>query len=206
MKLLVWEADKHIQANEFRVDDAEGFRSFWRDLQDKYMGFKIDFCYHNCDVPTEYMAEIDARLLESCIETRLSPDKFSPALGEYMLTPVTEENYADFAALHDRVDPDMYWTSERLIKDISRWLIYLYEDGYVLLNLYSDIAEIFALEATDRNIRTALLSQASQYAFEAGKSGVLYMVDDDADVELEMVQSIGFAICGKYIAYQATVK
>lgn len=201
----IWESDKHIQINEFHMDSMEDFRTYWKNLQDKYIGFTIDFCYHNCYVPIDYMQEINATILESCIETRLAKENYIPT-NDYELTYITSDNFTNFAVLHDDKSSGMYWTSERLQKDLSRWVIYTYMNNYILMYLGDNISEIFALEAKDKKIGEALISKASEYSFKARKTGVLRMVDDNALLELEMVKSVGFVVCGNYICYQTIIK
>ena len=208
MKLYVWETEKHMQVNEFHVDSIEDFRVFWRDLQDKYMGFKIDFCYKKRPVPVDLMLEINAEILESCIETRLAKENFKPVY-EYELTLVTKENFAEFAALHDKAHPEtsgMYWTSERINKDLSSWLIYMYENNYILAKIRDDELEFYAVEATERRIGETLISKVAEYALKVGKSSILAMVEDGASEELAMYLSVGFVPCGKYIAYQTVIE
>ena len=204
MKLIITEDAMHLQINEFYADNPEDLRAIWRGLQDKYLGYEIDFCYHNCDVPVDFMYEIEAYVLESCLETRLFQDAFTPISGLDVII-VTESNFDRFASLHDKVSQGMFWTSERLKKDLSHWLIYMYCENYVLMSLGNEAAEIYGLEAAERCIRKLLLSQAAEYAFKVKKANVLYMIDDDAHSELEMVQSLGFVICGKYVAYSTII-
>ena len=205
MEVFVEEIEKHIQVNEFHAGNVGDFLAFWQGLKDKYMGFEIDFCYHHCDVPVEFMSEIDAVLLESCIETRLAQANFI-SVGDLELTLVTAENFIKFAELHDSANPSMYWSSKRIEKDLNRWLIYMCKDNYILMSLWSEIAEIYKIEMNDRNIGEVLVSKASEYAFKTGKTGVLCMVDDDALKEFEILQAVGFIRCGRYIAYQTIIK
>ena len=204
MKLIVTEDAKHLQVNEFYADDPGDLRDIWQKLREKYLGYEIDFCYHNCHVPVEFMSEIGAEVLESCLETRLFQDNIISVNG-LELTTVTESNFDMFATLHDKLE-GMFWTSERIKRDLSLWLIYMHNENYVLMRLGNETAEIYALEAADQHIREALLSQAAEYAFKLKKENLLYMIDEDAASELEMVQSLGFAVCGKYIAYQTIIK
>ena len=206
MKLIITEDARHLQINEFYADNPEDLRNIWQSLREKYSGYEIDFCYHNCDVPVDFMNEIGAKVLESCIETRLFPDKFASGGGLEVVT-VTESNFDMFASLHDKVSQGMFWTSERLKKtDLSRWLIYVHDESYVLMFLGNEVAEIYGLESNDRRIKELLLSKAAEYAFLANKANVLYMIDDDAPSELELAQSLGFVVCGKYVAYQTTIR
>ena len=206
MELIIFDEDeKHLQINDFCAETPEDCRAFWRELRDKYAGYDVDFCYHNCDVPIDFMEEIGAVMLESCVEMRVAQENFSPVFGDEM-TPVTDENFAVFAAVHDKTNPGMYWTSERIARDLDRWRIYTREDSYVMISLWDDIAEIFALEAADSEEGAALLSAAAEFAFGAGKTGVLFMVDDGAEIQCEAARIVGFAACGRYTAYRGVVE
>ncbi|MCL2521620.1 MAG: hypothetical protein FWE36_02035 [Erysipelotrichales bacterium] len=204
MEIFVWETENHMQVNELNMDNKEAFQIFWQDIIDKYRGFKIDFCFHNCDVPIDYMLEIKATMLESCLETRLYPENYKP-ISKHKLELVTEDNFNEFANLHDKLNPAMYWTSERIRNDFKKWLIYKHENNYVLMRLGVEIAEIYAVETNCPNLGKSLISEAVKSAIEAGKTSILQMVDENNLTELEMVKAIGFSVCGTYIAYQTIV-
>ena len=209
MKIIVDENDKHIQINDLYVENLESFLSFWRDLQNKYAGYEIDFCYHNCEVPIEFMHDIGMTLLESCVETRLVQKNFAPVYMDCIEpTLVTLENFAAFSILHDKTNPEMFWTSEKISKDLSRWRIYMYGDSYAMMSLWGDVSEIFALETLNSNesVGAVLLSEACKFAFETGKTGVLIMIDDDSPVQVKTAKSVGFIECGKYAAYRGIIK
>ena len=204
MEIIIEDAEKHIQINEFLAETPEGYRSFWQDLQNKYSGYEIDFCYHNCDAPAKFMGEIGANLLESCVEMRLAAGTFMPAEESEPLR-ITNENFERFAALHDKDESDMYWTSARVWQDLSRWCIFVCGDSYVMMSLWGDVPEIFALEAEDEARGAALLSAAVTSAFSAGKTAVLFMANEDAQVQTDAALSVGFAKCGKYVAYRGAI-
>ena len=205
MEILLWEQNKHVQINDYHEDNIEVFRLFWSDLQNKHRGFTVDFCYHNCYVPVDFMTEINADVLESCIETRLSSEIFIPINNnDYVI--ITADNFEEFAKVHDDVHPpdgDMYWTSERIAEDLSKWLIYMNGDNYVLMHLGDGIAEIYTYNVLEKSVGTALISKAAERAFNIGKTGVLCMVDDDRQGEIDMLRKVGFTACGTYVAYRA---
>ena len=100
----------------------------------------------------------------------------------------------------------MYWTSERIKKDLDRWYILKYEESYVLMGHLNDIAEIYTIETTDKHIGECLLFQISAHAFSIGKTGVLCMVENDASLQLQIVKTVGFKPCGRYVAYRTVIK
>ena len=202
------ESENHIQINDLTITDLKANPNFWRDLQDKYANCEIDFCCHNlknCEIPVEFMREINANLLESCVETRLTRENFTPVHG-LELTLVTYENISIFTELHDKTNPEMFWTGKKISRDLSQWRIYMRENSYILMSLWGDISEIFALEIQDEFIGAVLLSAAAEFAFESDKKSVLFMIDDGAIIQVKAAQSAGFTKCGKYIAYRGIVK
>ncbi|MCL2461689.1 MAG: hypothetical protein FWF44_03425 [Defluviitaleaceae bacterium] len=195
------QTERYIHINGFHADDIEKSRAFWRDITAKYPGYTADFCYRNCGAPVEFMREIGAVLQDSCIETRLARADFVPVPNS-RATLVTGGNFAAFAELHDRANPDFYWSSERIGRDLSRWRIFTRGRAYVMMSLWYDPAEIFALEAAGAGEGAALLSAEAEYAFETGKTYILFMTDDDRPAQREAALAAGFAACGRYSSYR----
>lgn len=204
MEIIIEEAEKHIQVNDLPAGDEDVCHSCWRELQDKYMGYEVDFCYHNCEVPLAFMEEIGASLLEACSEMRLAQSDFVSVSGFEPLR-VTEENFSMFTTLHDKVEAGMYWTSERIGQDLSRWCIFVSENSYVMMSLWGNTPEVFALEDADAASGAALLSAAAAFAFNMGKKSVLFMADDSAKAHIDAARSAGFVECGKYVAYRGLI-
>lgn len=202
MEIIPNEKEKHIQINDLDFDNNFEYHNFWRDIQSQYNGYEVDFCYHNCNVPIDFMKEIGAVLLESCIESRLLHDKFTPVYGIKEGAFVTEKTFSVFKLLHDNLDPKMYWTSERIGRDLSYWSIYICDDSYVLMSLWGDTPEVYALVTTNADDGAALLSAVTEYAFKMGKNSILFMIDDCSKIQFDAARSVGFATCGKYIAYR----
>ncbi len=210
MEMHVDRAEKHIQVNDYVIKEERKRRAFWRDLQREYPDYSIHFCYHNCEPPAAFLAEIGMILLESCTETRLDPTCFRPA-QEVDAVLVSRQNpssasFEAFAALHSKANPGMYWSAERVANDLSRWGIFLRNEAYVMMSLWGNEPEIFALEAANEREGAALLSLAAASAFANGKASVLYMVNGCASIEIASARAVGFAACGEYAAYSGTVR
>jgi hypothetical protein len=202
VEIIPNEKEKYLQINELEFDNNLDYHNFWRDIQSQYAGYKIDFCYHNCNVPTEFMKEIGAILLDSCIESRLQHDDFRPVYGKKEGMFVTDKTFNVFKSLHDKLSQGVYWTSERIGRDMSCWSIYVRDNSYVLMSLWGDTPDIYNLVATNADDGAILLSAVTEYAFEMGKNSILFMIDDDSPEHLEAARSIGFLTCGEYIAYR----
>lgn len=204
MKMHIDGDTKHIQIDDLVRGDADWDASFVRGLRGRYPGYTVDFCYHNSEAPVDLLAEAGAIPLETCVETRLVRDRFRPA-PDGGVVPVGEENFAVFKAIHDAKNPGMYWSGVRIGDNLSQWRIYRNGEDYVLMAMWGDVPEIFALEAESRNAGATLLSAAARSAFAAGAESILYMIDDGAEGSLEMAVSVGFSICGRYVAYRVVL-
>jgi hypothetical protein len=120
---------------------------------------------------------------------------------------ITENDFDVFSSLHDERNPEMYWTSERIKKDLTRWGIFvLYSGkqitGYILISMWNQTqAEIFCVEATESTHGESLITAASAYAFENGKIEVLYMADEST-IGHKAALTTGFCATGYYKGYE----
>jgi len=203
MKISIIESEKHVNVKEFFAENQDGYNVFWQDLCKKYRGWTIEFIYRNCNPPIEFLSQVSAALLESSIITSLTREDFIPTIW-HSVTLVTAENFDSFTPLHDKL-PNMYWTSTRILADLTRWRIYMLGNSYVLMSLWGNDAEIFALEISTIEEGRELLSVAASYAFENSKTKLLYFVEDDSHLHLESAQNVGFIVCGKSVAYQTII-
>jgi hypothetical protein len=201
MKIICMENEKHVQVNDLAAENAS---LFWQEMCQKYAGHEINFCFHNTDVPEAFMQTIGAFKLESCREARLTSENFKPVDG-CLPVVITKESFAGFSRLHEKRNPQMYWSSARIGADLSKWCIHRQDDSYCLMSLWGDTPEIFALETITPHEGAMLLSAAACFAFDAGKKGILFMLDDGAEIAFEAARSTGFVICGKYTAYRGRI-
>ena len=57
---------------------------------------------------------------------------------------LTTDDLEDFSDIHDKINPDMYWTSERLKKNLDNWRIFVYREmgkikSYIMSQVYTDL-------------------------------------------------------------------
>ena len=206
MKMSVTESEKYINVKEFFAENAEGYRAFWQDLQAKYPGWEIAFIYRNCDPPLEFLTGIGMALLESHFITELDNDGFKPASKKHAVH-ITPENFDRFANFHDKTNPDMFWTSARIAEKPEQWRIDMIgDDAYVMMSLWGDTPEIFALVAPDAAVGASLLSVAAKFAFDNNHVKVFYFIDTDNPLEMDTACEVGFVVTGRSVAYHGVVK
>ena len=199
---LVEDADQYLQINDISESD---FPVIWDKLNTDYIGYDKWFCFRNVKIPIALLDELGAVLEDDCIQMLLYHDKIneSEIIG---VEQVTDESFLEFAAIHDGCRTDMYWTGERLLRELSRWGIFCLRcngqiSDYIVMSMRdSTQAEIFCVEASDINKRIKLITSATKYAFNNDKTEVLYMVDSDA--ERESALAVGFTVTGFYKGYK----
>ena len=210
VEIFVDDNEKYIQINDVDIADIE---KVWEQLQTSYPGFVADFCFHNTPAPEKFLLAAGAELLDNCEEMRLSSKDFVdlPMASGGDVTPVTTENFADFAAYHDRACPDMYWSSRRLLSDFAAWDIFTMQrqgeiSGYVIMR---GKTEIYCVQTDSLDDKTALINMAAKAAFAAQDEGtdtdILFMVDRDNFTEVGAAMHLGFRRTGYYVAYRAKV-
>jgi len=205
VEVLVNDNERYLQVNDVCVLNE----IFWQAIKTRYQSYEIHFCYHTTDVPIAFLKEINAKLVDDCVEMRLS-------IGEVVapdvngIQQVTDANFNEFACLHEKCNTNIFWTSERVKSDLSRWGLFIAKcdnlvNGYIMIALWdSALAEIFCLEASTVDQGEALISSAVNKAINAGKTEVLYMVDKDS-IYKESAELAGFKETGIYQGFMAKV-
>ena len=198
---FVEDNDQYLQINDVSASDL---RMIWERVKTDYASYDKWLCFRNTDIPYVLLDELGAVLKDDCIEMRLYADKMneSETLG---VEQVSDETFGEFATLHDERNPDMYWTGERLLRDLSKWGIFCLRlneriANYIIMSMrHPTEAEIFCIEAYNSAECKKLIACAAKYAFGNGKSEVLYQADNDLTHEAAL--SIGFTVNGFYKGY-----
>lgn len=187
-------------------------------LKANYSNYKIDFGYplENEDA-INFLKEIKAKLIDSSLTMELKKDDFvrnSPCKDVILLE---RDLYEEYAAFHDKYNPQMYWTSERIFDRFDLWKIYIIIEkqkivGSILIKVYNKRAaqdkqaEIFAMtidkEYKHQGLELILLSESIYDIFTQGKENILYFVDEDAIDELQAASKAGFKQIDSYRCYK----
>jgi len=202
VEVLVEEKDNYLQMNDICASDLS---RIWDHIKTNYHKYEKWLCYHSTEVPITVLNGLEAVLKDNSIELRIDFNSFSCSETPGIIQ-ITDNSFSEFAAYHDKNYPDMYWTSERIRRDLSRWAIHAMKhnnqiDGYVLISMWDPInAEIYCLDASASAQCELLIKSAVRHAFDNGKKEVIYMADENT-ISYEAALSIGFAITGFYKGY-----
>lgn len=126
------------------------------------------------------------------------------------LIRITKDNYESFKILHDQIEGDMYWNSERIFADLDNWIVYVEEtDGVPRGAVYyidesDDWFEIFGIDLSNgkfnREVFKDLLYAAmSDVKNKGGKVLTFFCEEEGEQATLEC----GFTCVGRYRCYKA---
>ena len=202
----------HVHCLSIRRDTEKALEEFVEYCRERWPGAMLDI-----GLPAE---NVDAASwLEGqgvpCIERSWNYNfelaGYHPAAEVSGVKKVTEENFGEFAAIHRRVQGEMYWNCERIRKTLEDWNIFVTgtgdEAGEVIVTGFGgdEQQEIFALEFVDGQYRAepfrALLTAVLNLLKEKGTKWLTFFVDVGKP-ESEALDKMGFRRVGEFRAYR----
>lgn len=216
LRLLVEKDNKYLEALG-GIYTNEDFKfvatSFICYLRDNYPKFELDLGFpKEYTAAIDYFVEINAQLMEACVTMNLMKKDFIRSSTVHEVIPLNTNNYQAYADFHDQYYPNIYWSSERVLKTIEKWKIYNVIEkqtiiGSIFIKLINNKqAEIFGL-AVDRkyektNLELELLSESLYDIFQAGIDEVIFFVEEEATDDYEAALQTGFKQIDTYRSYK----
>ena len=202
--------DRYIGIEAFETDgfEKEQFADFVALLKEKYSGYEV-----NAGFPSQNVRAVSAasengfEIIEESAVNILFFSDYEPQSESGRVEPLSKNNLAVFAKLHDKVE--MYWNTKRLTEayfDGDKWRIYLTEKHGNAAAIYfvfaENIAEIFGLDFSDGFDGAAaeeLLTAALNEAKKSGEAKAMYWFTED-ERETELAKRFG---AEKFTDYKA---
>ena len=133
-------------------------------------------------------------------------DGYTPLTDSPDVRRVTVENFAEFAAVHSKIESDMYWNCERVRKTLDDWAIFVTGEGdtageVLMTDKGGKYQEIFALEYADENAFRGLLTAALNHLKTRGMKYLTFFVDDGSE-EGKILTELGFQLVGGYVCHR----
>lgn len=208
------EADRYLQTTLFLVSEGADYRlvadSMVNFLKDRfatytlYLGFPLD----NQWAHSYFVKRSDLQSLDYNTVMQWKHSEAYPYPDQQGIERVTEINFEEYAPFHDRfaLEEGIYWTSERLVKALDRFVIFcLRREGKILASLFgiykSLNPEIFGiyvdpseadLAIEDRLLRTFLAFVSHQ---SPKMECLYYFLEGDRDenaARIARLESLGF--------------
>lgn len=194
-------SDKYLGLNSMLIEKGfdEALEELLRYWRDRYAGFS--WCFYLPSENTEALEFMKKSGFEvvsrDTVDVLLFKNYISDGVSKNVIV-VDGGNFELFGDLHSRCDNEMYWTSERIKKDLDRWRIFAYvEEGKCLGALYyvcvgKDL-EIFGIdyaeEKYDSEIAEQLLISCLNEAKKAGAESMYFFNDEDTRI---IAENLGF--------------
>ncbi len=202
--------DRYIGIEAFETDgfEKEQFAEFVALLKEKYAGYEVTAGFPSQNVRAVSAAsENGFEIIEESAVNILFFSDYEPQSESGRVEPLSKNNLAVFAKLHDKVE--MYWNTKRLTEayfDGDKWRIYLTEKHGNAAAIYfvfaENIAEIFGLDFSDgfddssaEELLTAALNEAKKH----GSAKAMYWFTED-ERETELAKRFG---AEKFTDYKA---
>lgn len=188
--------DKYISLEAFETDgfEKEQFAEFAALLKEKYAGYEV-----TAGFPSQNERAVSAaiengfEIIEESTVNILFFSDYEPQSESGRVEPLTKNNLAVFAKLHDKVE--MYWNTKRLTEAYfggDKWRIYLTEKDGKAAAIYfvyaENIAEIFGLDFSDgfdgtaaEELLTAALNEAKK---NVSAKAMYWFTEDERETEL----------------------
>lgn len=216
LNLLVESRDNYLQSNGgiFAKEDFNfAATQFINYLKNNYNNYEMYFGYplENEDA-ISFLNAINAKLVESSLSMELKKDDFVRSSAYNDVIILEKDRYDEYAAFHDKYNPDIYWNSKRIFDCLDLWKIFIMIKkqkivGGIFIRTSEDKqAAIFGIsidkEYEHQGIELKLLSESVYYIFTQGKEKILYFVAEDASDELDATLKIGFKQIDNYRCYK----
>ncbi len=128
--------------------------------------------------------------------------EYTPLPCSKSIRKIDADNFDDFRRLH-QVDNTVYWNSDRIYENLSKWNIYAcYENEEAVAAVFETYGEIFGIDFKDKIFREDIFKNlVIKVLNELKSSGHKYMTFFNDDESQQAVLDIGFRCAGRYHLY-----
>ena len=82
-------------------------------------------------VNIKYLTNQGFECIEDDYNNNIILDKVDDDLKVEGITQVKKDNFNSFKIIHDQIEGDMYWNSERILRDFDNWIILIKENDNI---------------------------------------------------------------------------
>lgn len=202
--------DAYLQTDIFNIagDIRQALTEFASYCQEHYHGYTLYFGFPaDNKEAVSYLAECGWTCVEQSFNDVLFFDRYQTQPVDSGILKVDRKNFADFRKLHEPIEEDMYWNSDRLWEDLEHWEIFLYyrdqrPAGAIYYTDEDVLVEIFGVDFADNrfdeDVFRRLLTKALNDCKESGKKYMVFFNDKESQsITLDM----GFHCVGEYVLF-----
>ncbi|MCG4437255.1 acyl-CoA acyltransferase [Erysipelothrix rhusiopathiae] len=152
--------------------------------------------------------QFDAVLIDDCTVMLLDVERI-PKLKRATLhmEPLLESNEQRFKHHHDQVNPDIFWSADKIFRNKKPWFVFLEMSnqsvvGSITLKKYNRVyAEVFSFYS---NMESAyeFLNRSVRYCADQGIEEIIFFVDTDNAIALAAATANGFREQDHYFSFK----
>ena len=187
---------------------------FFKYIRDKYKGYLLDAAYPEENVQAiEFMESVGAKLIGFDYEYRINNDGFRSFPMTDDVIYLNEKYYEDFIKHHNRMNPDVYWTGEKLINALDKFDIFIALEndkviGSIVLGKFNKKADeiyFLSVEKESIHLEKALLNRGIRHAFSSGTYELLLMIGKDDKKRIDVCEEVGFKRTDTCLTYSLDI-
>ena len=204
--------DRYLQTNAFCINEAteQALSEFLSFVGERFQGYDVflGFPAEN-QKAVDYLAGRGFECIEDDYNNTAFLDKCNNASESRDIIQINKENYDYFRILHNQIEGDMYWNSDRIYEDLDKWIILVkYADrkpqGAVYYTKANDgWYEIFGIDTDcdkyDPELYQELLHAAIADTRRRGGRVMTFFCDKEYE---ETALECGFVCVGNYLCYK----
>lgn len=204
--------DKYVGINSFNINNftKTAISEFLSLLKTRFLGYEL---YMGFPVDNNLAIDFFNSHGYECIEDDYNNIAYLEEIDNIKdstnLIHINEANYDKFKMLHDQIDGDMYWNSERIFADLKNWNIYVYEkDDSLIAAIYymdekDDWYEIFGIDMNNNKFNheafKTLLNKVLLDVKNNGGKILSFFCEESYEKE---TLECGFTKIGRYLCYK----
>lgn len=205
--------DRYLQTNAFCISEAteQALSEFLAFVGERFRGYDayLGFPAEN-QKAVEYLSGRGFECIEDDFNNTAFLDKCDHAPEVGGMIGIDKENFDRFRILHEQIDGDMYWNSDRIFENLDEWIVLVKEsDGKPRGAVYYTDAgdgwfEIFGIdidrERYDPELFKDLLNAAIADARRRGGKTMTFFCEKEYE---EAALECGFVCVGNYRCFKA---
>lgn len=205
------EEDRYLQTFVFNVrrDTGTALAEFVDWCRERWPGFNLFLGFPAENVEAlSWLEGAGVPCIARSWNYQIFLDGYTPLPGSPDVRRVTVENFEEFAAVHSKIEDDMYWNCDRVRETLDNWAIFVTGEGdaageVLMTDKGGDYQEIVALEFADENAFRRLLTAALNHLKAHGMKYLTFFVDSGE--EGKILTELGFQLVGGYVCHRLTL-
>lgn len=189
---------------------------FYEYMEENYPGYHFDAAYpEENQQAIDFIESIGAMIIDYDYELRVNKKKYIPIDEIHHIIHLNEKYYKDFVDIHDKYNPNVYWTGDRLLMALDKFDIFIALDskrvvGSIVTSKFNkNVREIYlmAVEEGKRHLdyEIALINRTVGHAFDNEAEEIMVMAEKNNLKLIKDYESLGFEKTDTCITYSMNI-